>query len=345
MLKYWLALNKVEGLGPVKLRRLLEQYAYPRTICETFNYPVGEIAAELENLKRLNARAITLDDRAYPQQLKNIHDPPPILYVKGRLMESDRKALAIVGTRRPTRYGLEMAERFAGQLAGLGITIVSGLALGIDSAAHRGALKAGGRTIAVLGSGIDQVYPASNRELANEIEKHGALVTEFPVGQKPDTWTFPQRNRIISGLSLGVIMVEGHYDSGAMITAKEALDQGREVFAVPGNISLEQSKGPHWLIKQGAKLVEDIQDVLDELNIQLPTSNIQTKQQISNDNNIQALSPEEKKIMACLSFEPKHLDAIALESELPVQQSSSLIMMLELKKVVRQLPGKLFILS
>jgi DNA processing protein len=344
MLKYWIALSKVEGLGPVKLRRLLEQYSDPRTICATFNYPVNDITADLAGLARHQAQAITIDDQPYPSHLKTIHDPPPILYIKGQILEADKKAIAIVGTRRPTRYGLETAERFAGQLAGMGITIVSGLALGIDAAAHRGALQAGGRTIAVMGSGIDQVYPSSNRTLAAEIEKHGALVTEFPLGQKPDKWTFPQRNRIISGLSLGVIMVEGHYDSGAMITAKEALDQGREVFAVPGNVQLEQSKGPHWLIKQGAKLVEDVQDVLDELNIKLPNSNFKTNAQIPSPN-LQDLTAEEKKIFACLLLEPKHLDLIAVEAGLPIAQVSSLIMMLEIKKAVRQLPGKMFILG
>jgi DNA processing protein len=328
------------------LRRLLEEYSDPRKICETFNYPVNDIAEELAALKRLNAQAITIDDNNYPAPLKNIHDPPPILYVKGQLLEADRKAIAIVGTRRPTRYGLEMAERFAEQLAGLGITIVSGLALGIDAAAHRGALKAGGRTIAIMGSGIDQLYPSSNRALAGEIEKQGALVTEFPIGQKPDKWTFPQRNRIISGLSLGVIMVEGHYDSGAMITAKEALDQGREVFAMPGNIQLEQSKGPHWLIKQGAKLIETVEDVLEELRLAMPVKMPNAECLMPNEGReYPELNDEEKKIVACLSFEPKHLDVIALEAGLPVHQISSLIMMLELKKVVRQLPGKLFILS
>jgi DNA processing protein len=350
MLKYWLALNKVEGLGPVRLRRLLEEYRDPKSICTIFNYPVTEIAEELAALERLGARTITIDDGQYPAHLRNIHDPPPVLYVKGEMLETDRKAIAIVGTRRPTRYGLETAERFAGQLAALGITIVSGLALGIDTAAHRGALQAGGRTIAVLGSGIDQIYPSSNRILAKEIEQHGTLVTEFQLGQQPDKWTFPQRNRIISGLSLGVIMVEGHYDSGAMITAKEALDQGREVFAVPGNVQLEQSKGPHWLIKQGAKLVENVQDVLDELNLPRMTNDQclpagQAGQMTNGGRGYPELNEEEKKVVAGLSFEPKHLDVICQESGLPINQVSSLLLMMEIRKIVRQLPGKMFVLS
>ncbi|MCU0641669.1 MAG: DNA-processing protein DprA [Candidatus Margulisbacteria bacterium] len=336
-------MNKVKGLGPVRLRRLLDEYRDPRTICETLNFPVSDIAEELAALQRFKAQAVTIDDENYPSSLKNIHDPPPVLYVKGGLTAGDRQAIAIVGTRKPTRSGVETAERLAGQLAALGLTIVSGLALGIDTAAHRGALLAGGRTIAVLGSGIDQIYPSSNRALAAEIEQHGALVSEFPLGQQPDKWTFPQRNRLISGLSLGVIMVEGHYDSGAMITAKEALDQGREVFAVPGNVLLEQSKGPHWLIKQGAKLVEDVQDVLDELRLP-KMANVQC--QMTNEGRVYPeLNEEEKKVMTCLSLEPKHLDLIAAETKAPVQQISALLMMLEIKKVVRQLPGKMFILG
>lgn len=237
MLKYWMALNKVVGLGPVKMKRLLDQYHNPQAICAALNCPVNDVEQELEQLRKLNIQAITIDDAAYPTSLKNIHDPPPIIYVKGQLLPQDQKAIAIVGTRKATRSGLEIAGKLAYQLAELGITIVSGLALGIDTAAHDGALKAKGRTIAVLGSGVDQIYPKSNLNLAQRIMAQGALISEFPLGQEPDVWTFPQRNRIISGLALGVILVEGHYDSGAMITAKLALDQGREVFAVPGTFN------------------------------------------------------------------------------------------------------------
>ena len=268
-LKFWFALNKVPGLGPVKLKKLLDQYSSAEAACAAINCPVPEINDELLKLEQLKARVLASDDPAYPLSLKNIHDPPPLLYIRGDLRPEDSQAIAIVGTRRATAYGLETAGKLAYELAQRGLTIVSGLALGIDAAAHEGALRAGGRTIAVLGSGIDKIAPLTNLALAGRIEQQGAIVSEFPLGLEPERWTFPQRNRIISGLSLGVIVVEGHYDSGAMITAKQALEQGREVFAVPGNIGLDQSAGPHWLIKQGAKLVETVDDVLEELKYQI----------------------------------------------------------------------------
>lgn len=345
-LRYWLALNKVEGLGPVKLKRLLEQYGSPKAICEALKCPLPDVEAELTSLNRAGAEIIALDEPNYPPQLKNIHDPPPLLYIQGNLLPADSKAIAIVGTRRATRYGLETARKFAFELAQLGITIVSGLALGIDSAAHEGALQSKGRTIAVLGSGIDQIFPKVNIKLAGNIKTNGAVVSELPLGQKPEQWTFPQRNRIISGLSLGVIIVEGHYDSGAMITAKEALEQGREVFAVPGNVELEQSKGPHWLIKQGAKLVENVQDVLDELNIKFQASNVKIKPKVAKQQiDLSKLSGDEQKVAKVLSFEPKHIDNISADSKMPIAQVASLLMMLEIKKIVRQLPAKFFVLS
>jgi DNA processing protein len=216
------------------------------------------------------------------------------------------------------------------------------MALGIDTMAHQAALDAKGRTIAVFGCGVDVLYPPSNREMARKIENNGALVSEFPLGTKTEKGNFPRRNRIISGLSWGVIVVEGHYDSGAMITAKQALDQGREVFAVPGNVGLDQSKGPHWLIKNGAKLVESVEDVLEELNMAIPehrTQNIEHRAQDYTN-----LSDDEKKIVSALSLEPKYIDNISTETGLPIPQVSSLLMMLEVKKMVRQLPGKMFVL-
>ena len=352
-LKYWLALNKVEGLGPVKTKKLYEQYKSARAICEALNCKIPEIENELKSLEGEKARAVTIEDESYPDNLRNIYDPPGIIYIKGELLKTDRKAIAIVGTRRATRYGLEVTRKLASQLAEMGVTIISGLALGIDTAAHEGALHSKGRTAAVLGSGVDQIFPQSNQKLAARIEENGAIISEFPLGQKPESWTFPQRNRIISGLSLGVIVVEGHYDSGAMITAKLALEQGREVFAVPGNIELDQSKGPHWLIKQGAKLVESVEDVLEELKAQIPVkmTNVQSfdrtqdKYPMSNEGkNYSNLSEEERKVVSVLSLEPKHIDSISIETGLPIPQVSSLLMMLEIKRAVRQLPGKMFVL-
>jgi DNA processing protein len=216
------------------------------------------------------------------------------------------------------------------------------MALGIDSAAHEGALEVNGRTVAVLGCGADVVYPPSNNKLMQSILNSGAIISEFPPGSKPENWMFPQRNRIISGLSLGVIVIEGHYDSGAMITAKLALDQGREVFAVPGNVELDQSKGPHWLIKQGAKLVESVEDVLEELNMVIPESRTRITEHRTPD--LSNLPPDERKIVSVLSLEPKHIDGISVETDLSIPQVSSLLMMLEVKKIVRQLPGKVFVL-
>lgn len=341
-IKYWLALNKVEGLGPVKTKKLLEQFGSVQKACAALGCPVLEMDQELAEAEKLNVQIMARDDPAYPENLQNIYDPPPILYVKGELKKTDQKAIAIVGTRQATQYGLESARKFSYLLAQMGITIVSGLALGIDTAAHQGALEAKGRTIAVLGSGVDQIYPATNRDLAKKIANSGAIMSEFSLGFMPDTWTFPQRNRIISGLSLGVIMVEGHYDSGAMITAKLALDQGREVFAVPGQIELDQSKGPHWLIKQGAKLVETVDDVLEELHIGL---NLKTDNRESKiENRKLELSDEERKIVETLTRGPKHLDLIAQESNLTIPQVSSLLTQLEIKGAVRQTPGKRFVL-
>jgi len=304
-----------------------------------------DLDGELNGVLEGNIKVLTLEDEEYPENLKNIYDPPPVLYIRGKIEKSDQKALAIVGTRRASSYGLEIAKKLAGELAALGITIVSGMATGIDSAAHRGALEGKGRTIAVFGTGVDEIFPSQNKELAGQIAFAGALVSEFPLGTKGEKGNFPRRNRIISGLSLGVIVVEGHYDSGAMITAKLALDQGREVFAVPGNVQLDQSKGPHWLIKQGAKLVESVQDVLDELRMVMPAKMPNDELRMTNEGrNYPELNEEEKKIVSVLSLEPKHLDVISMETKLSIPQVSSTLMMLEIKKVVRQLPGKMFVL-
>jgi len=346
MLKHWVAVNMVEGVGPAKLRKLLEEYHSIEEVCQRLSAPLDLAEVEIEKAQKLGIKMLSRVDQEYPELLTNIHDPPSIIYVNGEISPKDKKAIAIVGTRTATRYGKETAERLARELSSLGITILSGLAIGIDAAAHQGALEAGGRTLAVLGSGIDQIYPRQNVKLAEKIVNQGALISEFSLGQKPDTWTFPQRNRIISGLSLGVIIVEGHYDSGAMITAKLALEQGREVFAVPGNIELEQSKGPHWLIKQGAKLIESVDDVLDELQHVLEVKRPKVASGIKREpRDYSDLPEEEQKIMAVLSSEPKHVDEISSETGFPVSQVLGQLMMLEIKNFVRQLPGKMFIIS
>ncbi|MDD4179841.1 MAG: DNA-processing protein DprA [Candidatus Margulisbacteria bacterium] len=359
-LKYWLAMNKIDKLGPISIKRLYDHFGsiekgwqadekeiagiegLRRDAIKSFieNRTKIDLATEINKLK--DVKVLCLEDSEYPSSLKNIYDPPPVIYIKGNLLPADSKAIAIVGTRKASRYGLEMAKKFAEGLSSLGITIVSGLALGIDTAAHQGTLQAKGRTLAVLGSGVDTIYPSSNKQLAAEVEKSGAVISEFPLGAKPDTGSFPRRNRIISGLSLGTIVIEGGYDSGAMITAKYALDQGREVFAVPGNIEQEQSKGPHWLIKQGAKLVESVEDVLEELRLGMPKMTNDQCQMTNERVSYPELNEDEKKIVSLLSVEAKHLDSISAQSGLPIPQVSSLLMMMEIKKVVRQLPGKMF---
>jgi DNA processing protein len=364
-LKYWLAINKIPNLGPVTIKKLWDHYGDIKSVWQASEMSIREIEdlskpaikafienrnkidldSELNIIQEKQINILTIEDEKYPSMLRNIYDPPPVIYFKGSLLRSDEKAVAVVGTRKATRYGLEMAKKIASELASLGITIVSGLAAGIDTAAHWGALGAKGRTIAVYGCGVDRVFPGENRDLASKIENSGAVVSEFPVGTATEKGNFPRRNRIISGLSLGVIVVEGHYDSGAMITAKLALEQGREVFAVPGNIELDQSKGPHWLIKQGAKLVESVEDVLEELKAQIPYKMSNDQFPMSNEGkNYSNLSEEERKVVSVLSLEPKHIDSISIETGLPIPQVSSLLMMLEIKKAIKQLPGKMFVL-
>jgi DNA processing protein len=362
-LKYWLALNKIPKIGPVTIKKLWEHFgsveavwqADPAAVrkIEGLSKPAikafldgrGRIDLDEEPLsvEKANLNVLTLEDMEYPPLLKEIYDPPPVLYVKGLPIDPKEKAVAIVGTRRASRYGRETAHKLAFELASLGFTIVSGLASGIDTAAHQGALEAKGKTVAVFGCGVDVIYPPENRGLAKEIESSGALVSEFPLGTGTDKGHFPRRNRIISGLSMGTIVVEGHYDSGAMITAKQALDQGREVFAVPGNVALDQSKGPHWLIKNGAKLIESVEDVLEEFNMIIPEHRTRSSEHRTQD--YSNLSTDERKIVAVLSLEPKHIDGISIETELSMSQTSSLLMMLEVKKVVRQLPGKMFVVN
>ena len=360
--KYWLAINNIKNLGPVTIKKMWEHFGDIKTVWEADEKQISEIEGlsrqpvkaffenrdsidldnELKRVEDAGVKTLTLEDDDYPASLKNIYDPPPVIFVKGELRKADEKAIAIVGTRKASRYGLETARKLAAELSSLGITIISGLAAGIDTAAHGGALSANGRTVAVFGCGVDVIFPQENRGLAREIEKSGALVSEYPLGEATSKSNFPRRNRIISGLSLGVIMVEGNYDSGAMITAKQALEQGREVFAVPGKVDLEQSKGPHWLIKQGAKLVESVEDVIEELKFQVTRNKIQinTKAQIP----IPDLSAEEQKVYSVINYEPKHIDAIAVELNMPVNQLSALLMVMEIKKAVRQLPGKMFVL-
>jgi DNA processing protein len=299
---------------------------------------------------------IEISDELYPKLLKEISDPPQLLYVRGTLLPEDAASVAIVGTRRATPYGLKMARELARQLAQSGITVVSGLAEGIDGAAHEGALEANGRTIAVLGHGLDRVYPPSHKELSLKITASGALITEFPEGVGPTRYNFPQRNRIISGLSLGVIVVEAPQKSGALITARFASEQGREVFAVPGPVSSRASQGTHALLKDGAKLVESAQDILEELT--LPLRQILGTLHLGTvhpgihfaagglspskcPSRTSPLSPEEEVLYGAVPVGSGTLaDALAQEAKLSASKVLSLLTSLELKGLVRQLPGQ-----
>ena len=290
-------------------------------------------------------------DKKYPKALGEIYNPPTLLFVAGEILESDANAVAIVGTRRATLYGLGQCERIAFDLALRGITVVSGMAKGIDTAAHRGALKAGGRTIAVLGSGHDNIYPTENKKLYTEIIKSGAVVSEFPPETLPFPTNFPRRNRIVSGMSKGVLVIEAPKRSGALITANFALEQGREVFAMPGNISSVKSFGTNALIKEGAKLVETVDDILEELKLVLDRNEPKKPIQAPHLNRWSdsgagpelRLSSDEKAVFGILGDEPRQIDEISRISNISTNRISAILLGLELKRLIKTLPGENFI--
>ena len=357
LLEYWVGFSRVPGIGPVRLRALLDHFGGVRQAWEAstatlqalgFNRRTIEsfvtqrakldLAAELERVARLGVTVLTWDSPDYPSLLMNIPDPPPVLYVKGELLPHDEWALAVVGTRRATVYGREATRTLVSGLAPGGVTIVSGLAYGIDTHAHQIALDTGGRTVAVLGSGLDIIYPAQNRKLAQRIVESGAVVSEYPLGTKPEGGNFPRRNRIISGLSLGVLVVEGSKSSGAMITADYAAEQGREIFAVPGNILSRNSAGPNQLIQQGAKLVTRIGDVLEELNLTMVAEHSEAREIIP-DNETEAV------LLSHLSLEPVHVDELGRVAGLPINEVASTLTFMELKGKVRQVGGMNYVIA
>jgi DNA processing protein len=293
----------------------------------------------MSRVEGLITRKIALQDKEYPAILKEIHDPPKELYIKGEIISQDKIAIAIVGTRKFTQYGKQVTYDISGNLAKLGITIVSGLARGIDAFAHEAALESGGRTIAVLGSGLDResFFPSSNWSLSEKIAKQGAIITEYSFGTRGTHFTFPQRNRIVSGLSLGVVIIEAPEKSGALITASLALEQNREVFAVPGNIYENNSQGTNKLIKMGAKLVTGIEDILEELNL---THLLSAEKKI----NYKPENKEEEIVLSLLSIKPVHIDEIIKQSKMPASSVNSTLMILELKKVVKNLGKNNFII-
>jgi len=296
----------------------------------------GKVRSELKLVEELNASIVTFTDKSYPNNLKQIYDPPPLLYVRGDLQAKDDLAISMVGSRLSSSYGRMITERIAGDMARHGVTIVSGMARGIDSAAHRGALSAGGRTIAVLGCGVDIVYPPENRRLFEEITAHGAVISEFPMSTPPEGTNFPRRNRIISGLSLGVVVVQADSRSGSLITAGLALEQNRDVFAVPGNVGMARSRGTNRLIKQGAKLVESADDILEEI---LPRFQ---HQGLEPTDVKPSLEDEEERVFRIIEDEPAHIDSIIAQTGMDASRVSAILLQLELKGLVQQLPGKRF---
>ncbi len=351
-----LRLLSIPRIGPLKIRSLLNHfgsahavlqasprdlirvYGIDRTLASAIKHHEGERFAEYQVAcaERLGVQIVASWDPAYPDLLSRIYDPPPLLFVQGTLECLRSPAIAVVGTRRPSSYGERAAERISRELVEHELTIISGLARGIDTVAHSAALRAHGRTCAVIGSGLDVPYPAENRRLMERIAESGAVISEFPLGTKPDAQNFPRRNRIISGIALGTIVVESAEDGGAMITASIALDQNREVFAVPGSMMSPQSLGPHRLIQTGrAKLIHSIEDVLDEL------------QMGGNQNGAVPRDPGpltlfEQQIYEHLATEPIHADDLADRSGLGPSDTLVTLLSLEFKGLVRQLPGKLF---
>jgi DNA processing protein len=355
-LKYWVGFSKMPGIGRVKTSQLLEYFT---TMEHAWKASAGELKRagldsktvdtivnlrpriapdeEMDSLKQYNVKVLTCDSTAYPQRLKEIYDYPPVLYVRGTLLPEDECCLAVVGTRRATVYGRQVAEELVTDLARNGITIVSGLAKGIDSIAHRAALEASARTIAVFGCGLDIVYPAENAKLAREIMEHGALISEYPLGTKPKADNFPRRNRIMSGLSLGVLVIEAGESSGALITANQALEQNREVFAVPGSILSPASRGTNHLIQEGAKLVRNYVDILEELNLAMMAQQLEMKELLPVDET-------ESLLLKQLSREPTHIDDICRHSGLATALVSSALTMMELKGMVKQVGGMNYVL-
>lgn len=355
----YIALNMIDKLGPVRVRRLVETLGSVEAILEASAEELkraqgvgAELAKhivaqrervdprrEIERAGRLGVRIVAGCDEGYPEPLKKIYDPPLALYVLGEWRESDRQSIAVVGTRRATHYGLTAADRLGYQLARVGFTVISGLARGIDTAGHKGALKAGGRTVAVIGSAIDCLYPPENEALAEKIAKNGAVISEYPLGREPDRTTFPYRNRVVSGLSMGVLVVEAGLRSGALQTTDHALEQGRAVFAVPGRIDTAASKGSHRLIRNGARLVEDVDDVLQEFEFLIPPERKQRAAEMDQRPQV-PLTGDEEAIVRALWDGELDMDRLTRRVELKTPVVSSLLIGLEMKRVVRMLPGR-----
>jgi DNA processing protein len=359
----FIALNLIDGVGPVRARALLEHFGeapkiFAASRSQLLRVPnIGEelaeaivnweqtvdLAGEMKRIAAFGCRVLMASDENFPPLLRQIYDPPLVLYVKGEWTAKDQNAVALVGSRRTTHYGLETARKLAYQLAYVGVTVVSGGARGIDSAAHQGALAAQGRTVCVLGTGINLVFPPENRDLFERIAAHGALITQFPFNRHGDRQTFAIRNRIIAGLTLGTVVVEAGLHSGALITAGFATEYGRQVFAVPGRIDSPQSKGCHDLIKKGAKLCEGAEDILCEFEYLFPASNRPPSPAETGVLPAIELSANEQKVFDALDREERSVDEVIRRSGLPASAASVALLSLEMKHLVTQLPGKLYV--
>ena len=349
--EYWVAFSMVRGIGAVRFQALLDYFGDPQVawhapadalraagLGEKIVQNLVQLRADLspekalERVQKLGITVLTLRDERYPRRLKEIDQPPPVLYMRGELLPEDVWAVAVVGTRRVTPYGRQVAEEVATLLARNGVTVISGLARGVDGIAHQATLHAGGRTLAVLGNGLDQIYPPENRRLAEQIQAQGALISDYPPGTPPDAANFPARNRLISGLSLAVVVVEAGKTSGALITATFAAEQGREVFAVPGNITAPQSQGTNRLIFDGARPLLDPHEILEVLELT----------QVPEQRAARVVLPAdalEAQLFETLGAEPLHIDEIRARTDLPIEQVASALAIMELKGMVRQVGG------
>lgn len=352
---YWVAFNLVKGIGPVRVEKLLDHFGNLRAawqapehqlrtaglspgLCQQLLQVRGEVCLErmADLIQESGVQVLTWDDPDYPPSLRVIAQSPFVLYIKGKLSAEDAWGVAVVGTRRFTEYGRRVVQELSSFLALQGITLVSGLARGIDGLAHQAALAAGGRTLAVLGSGLDQIYPPEHRELAQEITRQGALISDYPLGTAPDGSNFPPRNRIISGLSKAIVIIEAGVKSGALITASYAAEQGKEVFAVPGKITSPMSVGTNLLIKQGAHPLLEAQDILDILNLSLLAEQSYIRKSLPSD-------PREAALFQIIGDEPLHVDEISHQTRLPIEQVTSTLALMELKGMVRKTFGMKYV--
>ncbi|MEW6557046.1 MAG: DNA-processing protein DprA [Elusimicrobiota bacterium] len=361
-LESWILLNQISVIGPVRFKKLIDFFGTaskvlsvsenellqvegiePKTakiIAEERNKI--DVQKEIKEAEKNGFQIIAAFMDNYPQTLKTIYDYPPVLYTKGNISERDAIAVAIVGTRRLTTYGKMVCEYLTRELVNAGITIVSGLARGIDTVAHQTAVSEKGRTIAVLGNGLSYHYPPENRKLEDRIAENGAVISEFPLHTKPDRQNFPRRNRLISGLSLGVVVVEADEKSGALITAKSAIEQGRDVFAIPGSIFSKYSKGPNTLIKEGAKLVSGVDDIINEINI-LKNFVEKTRKNLKVIAEHKKLDEKTDTVWNTIAFEPVHIDIISEKTNMPVEKLSVILLELVMDGLVSELPGKMYV--